>query len=132
MRSPPQHVQQPPTPAPDLESDPADELDDGRRRGAKRRKLRHAEHADARPFTYGYYGQVEAGRLKLHLESCDGEIHDDRGRIYYGPENILQHDQSVYCTKSSRCNIVLRHHDSSPFTLERLYIIAPENGFTAP
>jgi hypothetical protein len=26
----------------------------------------------------------------------------------------------------------LRHHDDSTFCLEKLYIIAPENGFTAP
>lgn len=108
----------------------ADDVDEGRRRGAKRRKIHHSVPQPS--FQYGHYGQVEAGRLRLDLESCDGDIHDDRGRIYYGPENILKHDKSVYCTRSSRCNIILRHHDSSPFTLDRLYILAPENGFTAP
>lgn len=113
---------------PVMETSP--ELDEGRRRGAKRQKTYHTEPEAA--FAYGHYGQVEPGRLKLVLESCDGDVHDDYGRTYYGPENLLQHNKSVYCTKTSDCNIVLRHHDSSPFTLEKLYIIAPENGFTAP
>lgn len=109
-------------------TDTSDELDDGRRR--KRRKTHHAEPEQS--FKYGRYGQVEAGRLKLYVESCDGNVHDDRGGIYYGPDNILKHDKSVYCTRSSHCNIILRHHDASPFTLDKLHILAPENGFTAP
>ncbi|KAL1302585.1 hypothetical protein AAFC00_002963 [Neodothiora populina] len=105
----------------------ADAEEQGRR---KRRKLHHPM-ADA-AFRYGWHGQVEPGLLKLSVESCDGNVHDDHGGIYYGPQNILKHDKSVYCTRDSTCNIVLRHHDFSPFTLEKLHILAPENGFTAP
>lgn len=111
---------------------PDSDLDDPRQRSAKRRKLTHEAN-----FKYGRYGQVDPGRLKLELESCDGEVHnEDRGiagsAIDFGPENILKHDKSVYCSRASKCNIVLRHHDDSTFCLEKLYIIAPESGFTAP
>jgi len=50
----------------------------------------------------------------------------------YRPENILKNDQSVYCTKSANCNILLRHRGDTTFSLERLVIKAPERGFTAP
>ncbi|CAD0087066.1 unnamed protein product [Aureobasidium vineae] len=94
----------------------------------KRRKLTHESN-----YKYGRYGQVEPGRLRLELESCDGEVHNEEcSGIDFGPENILKHDKSVYCSRASKCNIVLRHHDDSTFCLEKLYIIAPENGFTAP
>lgn len=110
-------------------TEPSSDVDDIRQRSAKRRKLTHSETT----FRYGHYGQVEAGRLRLVLESCDGEVHnEDRSLIDFGPENILKHDKSVYCSRASKCNIVLRHHDDSTFCLEKLYIIAPENGFTAP
>lgn len=105
-----------------------DNIDDGRQR--KRRKTDHP--AKDATFRYGRYGQVDPGRLRLYVDSCDGHVHDDRTNMYYGPENILKHDKSVYCTTKSRCNIILRHHDASPFTLEKLHILAPENGFTAP
>lgn len=103
-------------------------------RSAKRRKLdQYSIPTSNRPtFKYGHYGQVEPGRLMLDLVSCDGDTHDERGPIYFGPENILKHDKSVYSSKSSKCNIVLRHHDGTAFCLEKLYIVAPDRGFTAP
>jgi hypothetical protein len=107
---------------------PSSDLDQQRQRNPKRRKLAHEQN-----YRYGRYGQVDPGRLKLELESCDGEVHnEERSGIDFGPENILKHDKSVYCSRASKCNIVLRHHDDSIFCLEKLYIIAPENGFTAP
>jgi len=68
----------------------------------------------------------------MDIYSCDGGVHFERGLIYYGEHNILKHDQSVYCSKSPKCNIILRHHDRTDFCLEKLYIIAPNIGFTAP
>ncbi|TIA42712.1 hypothetical protein D6C78_00865 [Aureobasidium pullulans] len=107
---------------------PPSDLDEPRQHNVKRRKLAHEPN-----YKYGHYGQVDPGRLKLELESCDGEVHnEERSGIDFGPENILKHDKSVYCSRASKCNIVLRHHDDSTFCLEKLYIIAPENGFTAP
>ncbi|KAI5249381.1 hypothetical protein E4T43_00704 [Aureobasidium subglaciale] len=107
---------------------PSSDVDEARQRNVKRRKLTHESN-----YKYGHFGQVESGRLKFELESCDGEVHnEERSDIDFGPENILKHDKSVYCSRASKCNIVLRHHDDSTFCLEKLYIIAPENGFTAP
>ncbi|KAF4551016.1 Hypothetical protein D9617_15g043700 [Elsinoe fawcettii] len=113
-------------------SDESDE--DERPRHAKRRKLdQHTHTADEKSYKYGHYGQVEAGRLKMELCSCDGGVHEDNGRsVYYGPSNILRHDQSVYCSRSPSCNIIIRHHDNSAFCLEKLYILGPETGFTSP
>ncbi|KAF2226531.1 hypothetical protein BDZ85DRAFT_256322 [Elsinoe ampelina] len=113
-------------------SDDSDE--DERPRHAKRRRLDlHSHTSDEKAHKYGHYGQVEPGRLKFELSSCDGGVHDDGARaVYYGPSNILRHDQSVYCSRSPSCNIIIRHHDNSAFALEKLYILGPECGFTSP
>ncbi|GAM84211.1 hypothetical protein ANO11243_022040 [Dothideomycetidae sp. 11243] len=108
-----------------------DDIED-RPRHAKRRKLDSSFSVYDRSYKYGHYGQVEPGRLKLDLCSCDGGTHQDRTSPYYGPANILKHDKSVYSSQSPHCNIILRHHDSTAFTLEKLIVIAPEDGFTAP
>ncbi|GAB7342645.1 hypothetical protein MBLNU457_g0806t1 [Dothideomycetes sp. NU457] len=114
-------------------SESSEAEEDTRPRHAKRRKLTHQNvPADTKSYKYGYYGQVEPGRLKMDIYSCDGGVHFERGLIYYGEHNILKHDQSVYCSKSPKCNIILRHHDRTDFCLEKLYIIAPNIGFTAP
>jgi len=86
------------------------------------------------PIKYGYYGQVESGRLKLELVSCDGGEHRDPRNtiISLGPENILRYDKSVYCSEQRSSTIVVRHADDTPFSLEKLHILAPEHGFTAP
>jgi hypothetical protein len=111
-----------------VDNQPSSDLDEPRQWNVKRRKLTHESN-----YKYGRFGQVEPGRLKLELESCDGEVHNEElSGIDFGPENLLKHDKSVYCSRASKCNIVLRHHDDSTFCLEKLYIIAPENGFTAP
>lgn len=108
------------------EADPESE-----RHVSKKRKYEHASSKDNKAFfKYGKYGQEQSGRLKLQLLSVDGGTHDGRG--LYGPENLLKHDRSVYCSKFARCNIVLRHHDGTPFCLEKLFIVAPDTGFTAP
>ena len=105
-----------------------------RRRNKRRRLDRSPEPQQIRkPIRYGYYGQVEAGRLKMELVSCDGGQHKDpRSPEDLGPQNILRHDKSVYCSERSCVNIVMRHADDTPFCLEKLHIVAPENGFTSP
>ncbi|KAF2152988.1 hypothetical protein K461DRAFT_132402 [Myriangium duriaei CBS 260.36] len=108
--------------------------DDDRPRQAKRRKLDVTSSVYERSYKYGHYGQVEPGKLKLELGDCNGGVHSraQRSPNFYGPENILKHDKSVYSSKESHCNIVLQHHDYTAFTLEKLIIIAPGDGFTAP
>ncbi|KAK4999392.1 hypothetical protein LTR28_013379, partial [Elasticomyces elasticus] len=104
----------------------------------KRRKIgNRAGGGGSYGVKYGHYGQVMPGRLRMDLVSCNGGIHDNSiheepGSVYRGPENILKHDKSVYCSKYPRCNLILRHLDEAPFSLEKLYIIAPEGGYTAP
>ncbi|KXS99309.1 hypothetical protein AC578_6736 [Pseudocercospora eumusae] len=109
--------------------------DDSIRRRAKRRRLDFdAPTPPRQPIKYGYYGQVEPGRLKLEIISCDGgEQRDPRSpTTYLGPQNLLRHDKSVYCSDRPSSSIVLRHGDDSPFCLEKLHIVGPEHGFTAP
>ncbi|OCL14771.1 hypothetical protein AOQ84DRAFT_280359 [Glonium stellatum] len=107
---------------------------DGPRRRTKRRKLEH-ENApqNFEGFKYGHFGQVVPGRLKMEMVSCDGgEYSEDPALALYRPENVLKNDKSVYCTKSSRCNILLKHQGETTFCLEKIVIKAPERGFTAP
>ncbi|PNS15864.1 hypothetical protein CAC42_4316 [Sphaceloma murrayae] len=114
-------------------SDESPDEDEDRPRQAKRRKLDlYSHNIHEKAYRYGHYGQVEQGRLKMELCSCDGGVYQERGPIYYGPSNILKHDQSVYCSKSPQCNIIIRHHDNTAFCLEKLYILGPEHGFTSP
>jgi hypothetical protein len=104
-------------------------------RRAKRRKL-DSDKLDSTfsGFSYGRYGQVEPGKLKMEIVSCDGGIFQDHGGNYsnYSAENVLKHDSSVYCTKSNRCNLVLRHQGATVFSLKELIIKAPHSGYTAP
>ncbi|KAH0551742.1 hypothetical protein GP486_007041 [Trichoglossum hirsutum] len=85
-------------------------------------------------FSYGRYGQVEPGELNMQIVSCDGGNYkeDDGGSGDYLAENVLRKDTSVYCTKSNRCNLVLRHKGGTAFTLTELDIKAPRRGYTAP
>ena len=104
------------------------------RRRAKRRRLDGDPYPmDFKPFSYGYRGQVVPGALKMEIVSCDGGLHADaqQGREYR-PENILRNDKSVYCTFSSKCNIIMRHQGETTFCLRKIVIKAPERGFTAP
>jgi len=106
-----------------------DHVEDSRR--AKRRKL-DSERAVAgcRRFCYGRYGQIEPGRLPMQIVSCDGGIYTE-GPSYVA-ENILRNDDSVYCTKGNRCNIVLRHQGTTAFSLKELVIKAPGSHYSNP
>lgn len=105
------------------------------RRRVKRRKLENDPLSEGfKAISYGYRGQVVPGPLKMEIVSCDGGLHADaarHGREYW-PENVLRNDKSVYCTDSSKCNIIMRHQGETTFCLKKLVIKAPERGFTAP
>jgi hypothetical protein len=107
-----------------------------RRRSLKRRKLDHDRDVAALE-PYGYCGQVVPGQLQMEIVSCDGGEYSPRDprSVYsenYRPENVLRNDGSVYCTMSSRCNMMLRQRDRALFHLESLVIAAPKRGYTAP
>jgi hypothetical protein len=100
-------------------------------RRIKRRKLDSDRVAsNFKGFSYGKYGQVEPGPLTMEIVSCDGGLYADEHS--YPPENILKNDTSVYCTKSNRCNIVLKHQGGTVFSLEELVIKAPGSKFSCP
>ncbi|KAL8843115.1 MAG: hypothetical protein Q9170_000245 [Blastenia crenularia] len=101
------------------------------RQRAKRRKLNDGLLAKEFGPNYGYRGQVVPGPLRMEIVFCNGGLHD-YSKDRYGPENILRNDLSVYCTRSSKCDMVLRHEGGAPFCLQKLVIKAPETGFTAP
>lgn len=106
-----------------------DAAEDSRR--IKRRKL-DSDRAvsNFKGFRYGQYGQVEPGQLTMEIVSCDGGLYSDEHA--YPPENILKNDTSVYCTKSNRCNIVLKHQGGTVFSLKELVIKAPGSKFSCP
>lgn len=108
----------------------SEEVEHNRR--AKRRKV-ESDTLDSgfEGFSYGRYGQVEPGKLKMEIVSCDGGIFSEHGGNY-AAENILRNDSTVYCTKSNRCNLVLRHQGNTVFNLKELVIKAPHAGYTAP
>ncbi|KFY84546.1 hypothetical protein V500_09213 [Pseudogymnoascus sp. VKM F-4518 (FW-2643)] len=84
---------------------------------------------------YGYYGQVEPGKLNMEIEFCDGGTFSEgseRDSVIYGAANVLKPDNSVYSTKSNRCNLVLKHEGDRPFCLKEIIIKAPPRGYTAP
>lgn len=107
--------------------------EEGSRRRAKRRRLDEDYPLGFKAINYGYRGQVVSGALKMEIVSCDGGLHADsrHGREYW-PENVLRNDKSVYCTDSSKCNIIMRHQGGTTFCLKKLVIKAPDRGFTAP
>jgi hypothetical protein len=67
----------------------------------------------------------------MEIVSCDGGIFQGNDTSY-SAENVLRNDNSVYCTKSNRCNLVIRHQGGTVFSLKELVIKAPHSGFTAP
>lgn len=90
----------------------------------KRRKIDSSRPVPSfKGFRYGKYGQVEPGQLQMEMVSCDGGMFSNESS--YAAENILKDDNSVYCTKGNRCNIVLRHQGATVFTLQELTIKAP-------
>lgn len=101
-------------------------------RRIKRRKF-NSENLDTlfTGFSYGKYGQVEPGKLKMEIVSCDGGIFEGTD-MQHPAENILENDNTVYCTKSNRCNLILRHQGATVFCLKELCIKAPHSGYTAP
>lgn len=117
--------------APILAAQETEDADVGRR--TKRRKL-EADHVteEFAGFAYGKHGQVETGKLKMEIVSCDGGIFQASGDENYSAENVLTTDATVYCTKSDRCNLVLRHQSGTAFELAELMIKAPHSGYTAP
>lgn len=107
-------------------------IDDEARQRTKRRRVDLSDMLDWSPCSYGYYGQVAAGPLKMEMLSCDGgQLRGDRGSLYR-PENILRNDKSVYCTEDQQCNILLCHPGEALFSLQKLVIKGPDKGFTAP
>ncbi|PYH40301.1 uncharacterized protein BP01DRAFT_308597, partial [Aspergillus saccharolyticus JOP 1030-1] len=99
---------------------------------AKRRKLEMDDHREGlQNFRYGQYGQVVPGALKMELASCDGGTYEPDGESSW-PENILRNDTTVYCTKSNRCNLILKHYAGIPFCLKKIVIRAPRTGYDAP
>ncbi|KAH3976614.1 hypothetical protein HBI81_061950 [Parastagonospora nodorum] len=106
------------------------------RRQTKRRKLDHNAglKSEYDGFKYGYKGQVVPGRLKMEILSCDGGEYFDKDHPIglHNVRNVLKNDSSVYCSESSRCNLLLKHIGDAPFTLEKIVIRAPDRGFTAP
>ncbi len=125
---PPSYSPPPPPPPPPAPQPPQQrsqhELSDESTRRSKRRKVDTDRHAAGfEGFCYGHYGQVEPGELQMEMVSCDGGMFSNE--LSYAAENILKNDNSVYCTKGNRCNIVLRHQGSTAFTLSELVIKAP-------
>ncbi|KAL2282726.1 hypothetical protein FJTKL_10351 [Diaporthe vaccinii] len=106
-----------------------EQVEDSRR--VKRRKL-DSERAGSsfKGFRYGRFGQIEPGQLKMEIESCDGGMYADSNTN--PPGSILKRDNSVYCTKRNRCNIVLKHQGATVFTLSELVIRAPSANYSSP
>lgn len=107
--------------------------DDGpERRTFKRRKLERDDASRIHSTRYGHYGQVVPGRLRMEIVSCDGGEYSDNSGDLHRVENALKNDASVYCTKRSDCNLILRQQGETAFCLDKIVIKAPERGFTAP
>ncbi|OJD31612.1 regulator of chromosome condensation-like protein [Diplodia corticola] len=109
---------------------PRDDLSE--RRSFKRRKLDRDDVSAILSSRYGHFGQVVPGRLRMEIVSCDGGEYSDNSGDLHRVGNALKNDASVYCTKKSHCNMILRHHGESTFSLDKIVIRAPERGFTAP
>lgn len=99
----------------------------------KRRKLDSSKGSEFTNHKYGWFGQVEPALLKMEIASCDGGYYGDGSDgNQHRPENVLRKDKSVYCTKRSKCDMVLRHQGETPFSVEKIHIESPNRGFTAP
>jgi hypothetical protein len=111
----------------DSDSEPVD-----RYRLNKRRKLvPDAPEPMIPPIKYGWQGQVDAGLLRLYINHCDGGEINTR-TVNYSAENVLRNDLSVYCSKSSKCNLVFGHHADTIFHLDKLIVQAPTMGYDTP
>ncbi|KAH8434663.1 uncharacterized protein LDX57_012303 [Aspergillus melleus] len=117
-------------PQPHEEDEEDDHLMDRWR--VKRRKLDSDDNREGpQSFRYGHYGQVVPGALKMEMESCDGGLFEPEGELA-NPTYVLRNDSSFYSTKSDRCNIILKHRGETPFSLKRIVIKAPKNGYDGP
>lgn len=135
-----------PLPSSDLTRRRSEDDDGSSSRGHKRRRLDATSPPKAYyPIKYGNQGQVVSGRLNMQLVSTDGgivspsagEVRWSRSTMHevhdkYAAANVLRDDTSVYCTRSSHCNMVFQHQGQTAFTLEKLVIKAPKTGFTDP
>ncbi|ESZ98002.1 hypothetical protein SBOR_1615 [Sclerotinia borealis F-4128] len=102
-------------------------------RRVKRRKLDQDSKKESwQNFKYGRYGQIEPGTLQMEIVSCDGGLFQNCPEAEYGSENVLKDDNTVYCTKSNRCNMILKHQGETTFSLTEMVIKAPHKGYTAP
>jgi len=104
-------------------------------RAIKRRKIDMGISNSGFPgFSYGHRGQVVPGELILEIESCDGGTLEGYGTsaASYSAANVLKNDNSVYCTKGNRCNLILRHQGATPFSLTELSIKGPLRDYTDP
>ena len=70
----------------------------------------------------------------MEIVSNDGGEHQDPRNpdIFLGADNMLKSDKSVFCSERTSASVVFRHADETCFSLERLHIVGPEHGFTAP
>jgi hypothetical protein len=127
--APPAPYTRPASPLPE----PADPYA-GRGSRAKRRKLDDGTYEnESKAISYGFFGQAVPGQLKLEIASCDGgEYQDPHVPTTSWPRNVLEDDASVYCTKSNRCNMLLRHASGMPFSLTKIVVKAPRSGYDAP
>jgi len=118
--------------SPPLMSSPAHAHDHGEdSRRIKRRKLDSDRLVpNFKGFRYGRYGQIEPGQLTMEIVSCDGGMFSEGAS--YAAENILKDDNTVYCTKGNRCNIILRHQGATAFNLKELIIKGPVSNYSSP
>ena len=104
---------------------------DDRWRARKRRKLDDFDPPDSlKGFKYGHKGTTVPGALRMEVAGCDGGMYSEAGSSS-SPWNVLHDDLAVYCTKSDRCNIILRHIGGMPFDLRKLVIKTPRSGYDA-
>lgn len=70
----------------------------------------------------------------MEIISNDGGEHSDPRNpgIFLGATNMLRLDKSVFCSERTSAGVVMRHADDTPFCLEKVYVVGPEHGFTAP
>lgn len=128
-----------PTLSPERGAVPNSESQAELRRASKRRKLDDDASSSPKdrpkfvPVNYGYQGRVVPGDLNMAIKFCDGGTYETgTASENFAVENILLDDDSVYCTKDSRCNLILQHEGERPFTLKELIIKAPREGYDSP
>lgn len=98
---------------------------------AKRRKLDDGTFDDeTRVISYGDEGRVTPGPLKMEIIRCDGGDYFES--TAGSAQLVLQDDKNVYSTKENKCNMLLKHIGGMPFSLTKVVIRAPSDGFDSP